>query len=345
MNILVFTNKETLIKNIFPKKTLYFPLTQIQKHLTQNTDIFYVDVSGSSVSEINKILVNIKIIGGSIPWGIVDPKGIIKDPADIFFKGASDYIGVSFFKESKTIDSKRINITIQWRNDLLKTGSLLKNENQKTENKLELDVISKTGIKFPPISTFPGWKKMGTSKTMPFFLLYCSIQGNFPLESRFEENVLSQIHNRFNEMLKSNFKEAEGLLWIDSGKDCIFLFPPKQKTAEAIIEACFRTIINAPLITLETLSFKVPINFVFALHYGSVTYKPPGKTGTVVSDAVNTVFHLGSMKAKAGRLTITNGLPDNSIPKFFEDCFVNAGIFEDRKIWHSKKFSYEKPWV
>ena len=103
-------------------------------------------------------------------------------------------------------------------------------------------------------------------------------------------------------------------------------------------------LVSAPLITMETLNIKIPSNFIFALHYGSISYKPPGKTGTVVSDAVNYIYHLGAKKAEPGRLTISDTVPGGTIPKSLEDCFVFAGEFEDRKIWHSKKFVYTKPW-
>jgi hypothetical protein len=132
---------------------------------------------------------------------------------------------------------------------------------------------------------------------------------------------------------------------MDSGKDCLFLLPPKAKNAEAAVLSCIRMLISAPLIAIEVLGLTMPANLVFALHYGSISYKPPGKTGTVVSDAVNYVFHLGSKKAEPGRLIISGELPDGTVPKEFEDFFISAGEFEGRKIWHTKKFSYLKPWV
>ena len=104
-------------------------------------------------------------------------------------------------------------------------------------------------------------------------------------------------------------------------------------------------IIGAPLITLETFAIKVPVNFVFALHYGSISYKPPGKTGTVLSDAVNFIFHLKDRKAQNGRLTISGDLPDGSIPKILQSLFVPSCEYEGHKIWHTKKFNYANHWV
>jgi hypothetical protein len=138
--------------------------------------------------------------------------------------------------------------------------------------------------------------------------------------------------------------EGDGLLWMNTGRDCLFLFPPRAKCAEAAIKTCIGMIVSAPLFVLETFGISIPANFIFAMHYGTVTYKPPGKTGTVVSDAVNSIFHLGAKKSEPGRLTISGELPDVSIPANLQDLFVPAGEYEGRKIWHTKKFSYAKPW-
>jgi hypothetical protein len=346
MKVCVFTNKETILKKIFPKSTQFLALTELSAYSPQDTDISYIDVTGFTNTDLKKTLTLVKKICKNLPWGIIDPKGNIKDSAAMFFEGASDYLGQGIFKDSKSLDTKRFKEAFQWRSETLGAAadSVSAKEGEKTA-KTAKNGIFKTEIKLPPASAFPGWKKINTGKTMPFYLLYCSLQGKTSLDTRFEEKALAQVHKRFLNYLNIVFSKGDGLLWMDSGKDCLFLLPAKAKCAEAAVEACIRMIISAPLITLETLAIKVPVNFVFALHYGPVSYKPPGKTGTVVSDAVNAIFHLGAKKAEPGRLTVSGELPDGSIPKSLEDCFVSAGIYEGRKIWHSRKFSYEKPWV
>jgi hypothetical protein len=180
---------------------------------------------------------------------------------------------------------------------------------------------------------------------MPFYLLYCSLVGKTSLSSRLGEKNYSQMHQRLLLYLYKNLQEAEGLAWMDSGKDCLFLLPPKAKSAELAVAACMRMLISAPLAVVETLNLSVQANFVFALHYGMVNYKPPGQTGTVVSDAVNFVFHLGAKKAEPGRLIISNEIPDGTVPKALEDCFFSAGVYEGREVWHTKKYNYIKPWL
>jgi len=338
--IYVFSKKAAALKTIFPKNS-EFVSTPLAKHSPGSSDITYIDVSGLSDAEFKKAITQAKKSCGSSPWGVVDPKGSIKDPSALFFDGASDYLGSNFLKSSKGLDAKRLKDAMSWRKAL--AGTALSNNDDKSAG--SADGFLNSGVKLPAASSFPGWKKVQTGKQMPFYLLYCSLQGKAALETRLGEKVLSQVHKKFTSMLVSKFKEADGLFWMDTGRDCLFLIPPRAKNVEMAIKACIGMIAASPLLVLETLGVNIPANFIFALHFGTINYKPPGKTGTVVSDAVNSVFHLGAKKAEPGRLAISGSLPDVSIPKSCQDLFIPSGEYEGRKIWQTKKFKYEKAWL
>ena len=340
MSVFIYTKKESALKGVFAKNTDFPGMAALSKHTAKDGDITYIDVSGLSGADLKKTITQIKKRCKNTPWGIIDPKGTVLDPAALFFDGASDYLGSSFFKNQKTIDPKRLKAASVWHPAAGGTGG-----DSKSAKDSGAAGLPKTGIKFPPANTFSGWKNVQTGIAMPFYLLYCSLQGKIALNSRMGEKTFSQVHQRFLAHLFANFQEGDGHLWMDSGKDCLFLLPPRAKSAEAAVKACVRMLISAPLITMETLALTIPANIVFALHYGLLSYSPPGKTGTVVSDAVNFVFHLGAKKSEPGRLTISDELPDGSIPQALENCFVSSGEFEGRKIWQTKKFSYAKPWV
>ena len=337
MNVYIFTKKESDIKKAFPKDTQFFSLTGISRHKPKDGSLSYIDVSGLTAAKIKKTLVDLKETCNKTLWGIVDPKGNVKDLAELFFEGACDYLGPAFFKKSKGIDSKRLKKALNWQ----KADSAGTAEEKKNE-KPDFGFL-KNKNKLPDANIFHGWKKIQSGKIMPFYVLYCSIMERTALVSRFGQKTYTQIHSRFISYLKNSFSQADGLLWMDTGNDCIFLVPPKAKCAEAAIEACIRMIVSTPLVTAETLDLSIPVNFIFALHYGLIAYKPPGKTGAVVSDAINFIFLLGAKKAEGGRLTISEDIPSVSITKDLEDCFIPGGEFEDRRIWHSRKFSYVKP--
>jgi hypothetical protein len=338
--IYVFTKKEASLKHVFPKNVKFVD-SSLSHHSPNTEDISYIDISGLSDTEIKKTMTQIKKICNNSHWGIIDPKGSIKDSALLFFEGANDYLGPGILKAAKGIDAKHFKEALQWRGAMSNIPASAGDGNSAASDGTG---FLKSGIKLPAPKAFPGWKKMTTGKIMPFYLLYCSLQGKFPLDSRLEEKTVAQIHKRFLSLLSGYMQEGDGLLWMNTGKDCLFLFPPRAQCAEAAVKACIGMIISAPLFVLETFGISFPANFIFAMHYGTITYEPPGKTGTIVSDAVNSIFHLGAKKAEPGRLTVSGELPDVSIPESLQDLFVPAGEYEGRKIWHTRKFNYIKPW-
>jgi hypothetical protein len=92
----------------------------------------------------------------------------------------------------------------------------------------------------------------------------------------------------------------------------------------------------------ENLGLSIPVHFTFALHYGKTVYHKPGTTGTVISDAVNFIFHVGTKRAEPGRLTVSGETPAGVIPEGLEDMFLKAGEFEGRSIVHSRRFFVRK---
>ena len=342
MDIYVFSKKTAALKTMFPKTAMFMDAKELPNHFPDNGNITYLDISNLTDAEMKKALAQIKKNCKDKPWGIIDPKGSVKDIAALFFEGACDYLGAGILKGSASVDLKRIKEASLWQSKLISSA---KNASDEDSSSASSGDFLKSGIKLPPEKSFPGWKKVQVGQNMPFYLLYCSLQGKTDLDTRLNDKVLAQVHKRFLAHLEDNFYDGEGLLWMNSGKDCLFLIPPRIKCVEDAIKASISMIVSAPLIVFETLGIKIPSNFIFALHYGTLNYKPPGKTGTVVSDAVNFIFHLGNKKAEPGRLTVSGDLPDKTIPQILQDCFTSAGSFENRKIWHTKKFSYAKPWV
>jgi hypothetical protein len=341
MGIVIFTKKEAAIKTLLKKSPAsmeFFEIPGLSKYKPREGDISYLDVTGFTAADIKKTLAQLKKRCRDTPWGIIDPKGS-KDPAAWFFEGASDYAGPEVLKAG--LDAKRLKTAALWRSSLAGTAA---KTGKKEPNGPAAAGLPKTGVKLPA-TAFPGWKSIPPGKAMPFYLLYCSLQGKTALSTRLGEAAYTKVHQRFLAHLYQNLQEADGLIWMDSGKDCLFLIPPRLQNAETAVTACMRLLLSAPLIAIETLGLSIPVSFVFSLHYGQVSYKPPGKTGTVVSDAVNFIFHLGAKKAEPGRLTISGELPDGTVPKTLEDCFVSAGEYESRQIWHTRKISYIQPWI
>jgi hypothetical protein len=204
------------------------------------------------------------------------------------------------------------------------------------------DAASGSGAKKVTIANkFAGWNTLKSGEVAPFFFLYANFQGKSNLRSRLGENGFNVLKIRLRNMLQQSFAEADALLWMETESDYLFLIPPKKQNAKKIVTCCLRTLLANPLIIAEKLGLvNFSADFIFSLHYGKTPFKAPGKTGTVISEAVNFIFHLGAKFSKPGRLSISDSVPRDIIPDQLQDMFIDVGSFEDSKIIHSKKFLY-----
>jgi hypothetical protein len=306
------------------------PLAAVGKHNPSNEDISYIDLSGADETESAKLIGTLKRRCPQHPWGIIDPKGIIADPAQWFFNGASDYIGTKTIKLG--INGKRFS----------QIQTYFSNRNNLQNNVQSEKSATTSGTKKVSIANkFSGWENIKIDEICPFFFLYVSFQGKTSLRSRLGESGFNVLKTRLRNLFQHYFSDADALLWMETESDFLFLIPPKMKNAAAVITACLQLLIAVPLIISEKLGLiNVSADFVFALHYGKTPFKAPGKTGTVISEAVNFIFHLGTKSANPGRITISESVPADIIPDQIKDMFTDAGTFEDSKILHSKKFMY-----
>ncbi|MDR2607341.1 MAG: hypothetical protein LBC57_03030, partial [Treponema sp.] len=193
--------------------------------------------------------------------------------------------------------------------------------------------------KFPP-GKFEGWKNIKSGTGSLFLFLFISLDGKTNLQSRLGEAAYKTVKTRLRDYLRQSLAEADALLWMESETNNLYLIPPKAANARAAVEAALKFLLAGPLVTIEFLGLSIPVHFTAALHYGKTVYRAPGKTGTVVSDAVNYIFHLGAKHAESGRLTISADVPPEAVGEGLEDLFSDAGVFEGIPIRHSAKWTY-----
>jgi hypothetical protein len=307
------------------------------KHRPRPGDISYLDISGyAGEGEIKKAAALLRRRSKDSAWGILDPRGESPDPAQFFFDGASDYLGPKLIKAG--IDKKRFKTVLSWQDAPSGgKGPALNSD----PSPIEGGAKKTTRL---PGGKFAGWHSLRAGTTAPFFFLYISLkgEGKTNLRSRLGEGNYKLLRDRLRNFLQQTFYEANALLWMETETNCLFLIPPKAEYVKAAITASLKILMNTPMIMVETLGLPIPAGFVFALHYGKTPYRDPGKTGTVVSDAVNFIFHLGSKCAEIGRLTLSDELPGEALPPPLTDMFIPAASFEGRNLQHSRSFVYSK---
>jgi hypothetical protein len=67
------------------------------------------------------------------------------------------------------------------------------------------------------------------------------------------------------------------------------------------------------------------------LHLGNTVYRSRGKTGTIVSDTINFLFHMGKQFSQRSHFYITAPVAP-FIPDRLKKDFIPAGTFEGVKI-------------
>jgi hypothetical protein len=326
----IFTSKKTVAG--LDKKTVFeiVPMASMAK-CSPLGNTGYLDITGLGAAEIRKGVAALK---KRFPlWGIIDPKGQCADPASFFFEGASDYLGP---KALAGLSKKRLAAAASWRKAGPGNVPAVSAESAKRKT-----------TRLPP-GKFEGWKSMRTGTVAPFFFLYVSLtvsltSGKESLRSRLGEKSFSVVRTRLRDFLQQHFSDAQALLWMETESNVLFLVPPCVREGRAAVIAGLKLILASPLICVEQLGLSVPADFTAALHYGKTPFQAPGKTGTVISDAVNFVFHLGAKYAEPGRFTVSGEVPEEAIPPGIAELLTDAGEYEGFPIRHSRRFSYSRP--
>jgi hypothetical protein len=309
-------------------------------------DLGYLDISGLSGAALKKAAALLKKRSGPSPWGILDPKGEDSDPAAFFYGGASDYAGP---KAARALGLKRFAAAAAWRTPPAGQSAAAGRRGAAGKD----GTAGKRGrgpradgpaAKAPPLKLpagkFPGWRSVAPGSTRPFFFLFVSLSGP-SLRSRLGEAGYRTVRNRLRELLQHNLGDAGALLWMETETNSLYLVPPRLPLVRAAITASLKMICAAPLASVEKLGLPFPAGFTFALHYGKTVFRAPGTTGTVVSGAVNYIFHLGAKHAEPDRLTVSEDI-GGVMPPGLNDLFVDAGEFEGIPVRHSRHFAYSK---
>lgn len=258
------------------------------------------------------------------PWGVLDRRGAIGDPASLFHSGASDYVGPALFKKPPALTGERVErmktlAEIQARVAKSACGS---SEDGPEEKKA-----------FPP---FPGWEKLKPETCYPFTFVFAALGGQKELISHIGEKRLDKLRGDFAQLLDSWAEEQGGKLWIRDSSSNLVLFPAAAEQANPILHL-LKFQLNRALIGYENFRMELPIRFRFAVHQGDAPWRKPGSTGTVVSEHVNFIYHLGMKATEDG----TIGVSDKAfglIPQEFADFFRDGPEFEDHRVRYSRVF-------
>ncbi len=327
MDIIVFSDNKN-IKKIFtkieksnPYKARLLPLSELKKSirsLTQQT-FFYIDISTYTEKELFGLL-NLLSKADTLSFGIIDPKETVKDKALLFFKGASDYLGRKQSKE-EMLPSRLTNVLTF--KPITKVSD--RQQTRHTEN---------APIGSSKLPRAKNWDNIQSGSEYLFYMMFIELDGYHDIQQRVGEKAIESLLSSFQRVVENYLAHEKGRLWIWNDFGGIILFPAGNNI-QGIIAACMRLMLSRRLISIEQCAQKVLLSYRIVLHMGSTIYHERGKTGRIISDAVNSLSHMGSKFARPGNFYVTDDLLSKA-PDALQECFTKAGEVQDTTLFRMK---------
>ncbi len=244
---------------------------------TSTTTLYYLDITGLQQAEIQKY---IKYFNKeSMFYGIIDFKNTFSDIAWFFHNNACDYIK----KETcnNPISESRIRAIVTFKSIPL------------SETPQRKYIIARDS-----------WKSIKPEQEYTFCFLFIEILDVQKMKQHIAADHLDSKIFSFRHFVENTLKHLDGKLWMWMDATGLFIFPFNGKSLPAV-DSAIRLTVNRSIISLEHTLFNQIIHYRIAMHIGNTVYQPHGKTGTIISDCINSLFHLGQKYTADEGLFIT----------------------------------------
>jgi hypothetical protein len=322
MDIVVFSDNKTtgrfFTKVGKSKKNAFqlHPCAEFKKILktVRAGSFVYYDITNRSEEDIKKAVRQLDGLK-KIQYGIIDPRGVSQDIAEYFYKGASDYIGKQLVKDQLT--EKRLQRVMDFGIEKQQRGAAEEGEPEKTK-------------KPEYILSGSDWKNIKTGIEYTFVIMLIGMDGWSKLKKSYHRDQLDTLLKRLEDYISYVTEPNKGRIWMSMDAVWLLLFPFNGKRCSPFL-TCFRLMLDRNIISAEDIGFNIPLSYRISLHIGNTVYKKRGDTGQIVSDTINSVFHLGQKYTEPGGFYVTQEVFP-FIPKGLDDYFIPAGVFEGREI-------------
>lgn len=320
MKIIIFSNTKNIEKSfagLAKNKSNMLqvsPAADLKKTIKKIPEgsLVYADLSSFTAAEAPQALKLLAKLEGS-SYAVIDPKGSVGDIAGLFHNGAADYINAPLLK--KGIAPKRLEEIMKFK-------------------KIEASDEKLKALKKDYILSGNDWKKIQVGKEYTFCFMLIELDNKNDLKGTGPEQF-NRITTAFRQYVEGVVTPLNGKVWIWMDFGGLVLFPFDGKKCDAI-ETAFRIMLDRKLMSAMIVQLDINLSYRIALHIGNTVYKSKGDTGTIISDSINSVFHLGQKYAEPGCFYMT----DEAFlltPAGLMNMFVPAGTYEGRNILRMRK--------
>jgi hypothetical protein len=274
--------------------------------LDKNT-IYYLDITGIKRPEVEKHVKKFNNNGNY--FGIIDLKNSFADIAWFFHNNACDYLNKDML--IKPLSEKRIQTIVKLKG-----------------------IIPKAQTVHNYIIAKDSWKGIVPNNEYTFCFLFIEILDISELKKHIGSEHLNQKIFSFRKYVEELLYQVDGRCWMWMDATGLFIFPFNGTTVPSIYHA-IRLILNRLIISLEHTVFNQIIRYRIAMHIGNTVYQPRGKTGTIISDCINSLFHLGQKYTGEDGLFITEEVY-SFLNERTKKLFLKTKPFEGRQIYTLK---------
>ncbi|MBN1524697.1 MAG: adenylate/guanylate cyclase domain-containing protein [Spirochaetales bacterium] len=284
------------------------------KIIRQNnaTVFYYFDITFFSQKEIRSIL---RVSDKKKYFvGIIDHKQAISDPALLFSSGLHDYLGPQLCRQP--MELKRFNEILCRQN-----VDFSDQEAGNSKNQLITSLVKKAS----------DWKNVQTGTEYLFTMMYIELDGSRNFGNRVRESTIDRLLHNFQRTVESYVSQQNGRLWIWNDFGGIVLFPYNENPTEVIV-TCMRLMLSRRIISVDNSEQKLLLSYRIVLYPGSTVYRERGKTGRIISDAVNSLAHIGQKYAHPGNMYVSKNMYTHC-RQSIQECFTESGNFEGTELY------------
>ncbi len=277
--------------------------------------IFYIDIRNFKKEKVVELIDCFSLLEEK-KYAIIDPDSIISDIVRLFHNGAVDYIGKDVFE--KGFFPIRLKVVNRF-------------------------IISKEAAPEPVLEIYDdkvelsgeNWTNVITGRNYKFGMLFAEIDDSTGLKLKLGSDQFESFMRSFYNNLNSIVEPIMGRFWMWSDSGGILLFPFDGKNCD-MIKSAFQLFLNRQIISSRTPDFNVDMTYHFVIHIGETIYEDRGFTSELISDSVNSIFHIGNHFTEKDSLYITEEA-EKYIPLRLREFFIDVGMFEGRHIKKMKK--------
>ncbi|HKJ86356.1 MAG TPA: hypothetical protein VKA06_09795 [Spirochaetia bacterium] len=246
----------------------------------------YLDADGTDVRTLKR---RIKSLRDARPYryGIIDPGGNVADVAELFHHAAADYVSKPLLGAG--VSTARLRRVVEF-----EPVPVVRNANDHVPEHENHQIF--------PSGT--DWTSVRDGEEYTFLMLYAGIDEAGDLRRKSSEAFLGSLRKSFSSMLENAFADFNARVWMWKEDEGLLLMPFDGRQIDAMIPA-LRQVLNRAPINVDEFSQYGELSWRLALHLGNTTYRSGGRTGSIVSESLNFLFHLGSQFVDPGGLAVT----------------------------------------